>query len=336
MMEIGLSEQQRITVYQPSNYKIMNTKTIKLLGTLELLVESLPYIGLIGHESGGDMYPFVWETLKQGKFNPFNLSISKRWLKLTDNDFIRTSSQAVECAKSFNSFSLKKDQEKQRLEKTISLFTLLDNNLQDLQTFEIQNYDYASAISLIVGKTIDGDWISVCPTSYTETDIPQKQISRTLQNQELNFEEIGENTKDLISDVEAITSEIGTIHLSGDLGGGYNYNYDNRIVYAVGKTKESAVEKVLQGSGILELSKFNGLYTDKLYFEEDYSSNKFEQRDSLFQKYSKFNQFLHQNFSDVMMYRFSFWTSENIYIIGQTKSSDWVGMHIESSFVYNP
>lgn len=314
----------------------MNTKTIKLLGTLEVLLESFPYIGLIGHESGGDTYPFVWETSKQGKFNSLNISISKGWLKLTDNDFIRTSSQALICAKSFNSFSLKKDEEKQRLEKTIYLFTLLDNNLRDLQTFEIQNYDYASAMSLVLGKTIDGDWISVCPTSYTETDIPQKQIYRTPQNQELNLDEIGENTINLISDIEAIVSEIGTISLSGDLGGGYNYNYENRIVFAVGKTKESAVEKVLQDAGILELSKFNGLYTDRPYFEEDYCSSKLEYRDSIFQRYSKFNDFMNRNFSNVMMYRFSFWTLENIYIIGKGQSSDWVGMHIESVFVYNP
>ena len=277
----------------------MNTKTIKLLGTLEVLLESFPYIGLIGHESGGDTYPFVWETSKQGKFNSLNISISKGWLKLTDNDFIRTSSQALICAKSFNSFSLKKNEEKQRLEKTIYLFTLLDNNLRDLQTFEIQNYDYASAMSLVLGKTIDGDWISVCPTSYTETDIPQKQISRTPQNQELNLDEIGENTINLISDIEAIVSEIGTISLSGDLGGGYNYNYENRIVFAVGKTKESAVEKVLQDAGILELSKFNGLYTDRPYFEEDYCSSKLEYRDSIFQRYSKFNDFMNRNFSNV-------------------------------------
>ncbi len=174
------------------------------------------------------------------------------------------------------------------------------------------------------------------PTSYTETDIPQKQISRTLQNQELNFEEIGKNTKSLISQIEAITSEIGTISLSGDLGGGYHYNYDNRVVYAVGKTKELAVEKVLQGSGILELSKFNGLYSDRLYFDEQYFDSKLEKRDSIYQKYSRINNFFNQTFSKVMMYRFSFWTLENIYIVGETKSSDWVGIHIESGFVYNP
>nr|WP_256380853.1 hypothetical protein [Rivularia sp. PCC 7116] len=43
-----------------------------------------------------------------------------------------------------------------------------------------------------------------------------------------------------------------------------------------------------------------------------------------------------QTFSDVMMYRFSFWTSENIYIIGEAKNGDRVGIYIESSFVYNP
>ncbi len=336
-MEIGLSEQQRITVYQPSNYKIMNTKTIKLLGTLEVLLESLPYIGLPGHITGKYIYPFIWEASKQEDFNALNLSISRAWLKLTDNDVIRTSSQTIEYAKSFNSFSLKKDEEKQRLEKIISLFTLLDNNLQVLETFDIQAHYYArGSISIVIGKTIDGDWISVCPTVYTETTIPQEQIFRTQQSRELNLEEMGENTKTLISDVEEIISEIETIHLSGDLGGGYNYNYDNRIVYAVGKTKELAVEKVLQGSGILELSKFNGLYSDKLYFDEKYFDSKFEKRDSLFQRYSKFNQFLHQTFPNTMMYRFSFWTLENIYIVGETKSSDWVGMHIESDFVYNP
>lgn len=314
----------------------MNRETIKLLATLEVLLESFPYIGLIGHESGGYTYPFVWEKSEQGEFNALNLSISKGWLKLTDNDVIRTSSQTIEYAKSFNSFSLKKDEEKQRLEKIISLFTLLNNNLQDLQTFEIQSYCYARSISLVVGKTIDGDWISVCPTSYTETHIPQGQISRTPQDKELNLDEIGGNTKSLISDIETMTSEIGTISLSGDLGGGYNYNYDNRIVYAVGKTKESAVEKVLQGSGILEVSQFHGLYSDKLYFEEKYFDSKFEKRNSLFKKYSKFNQFLNKTFSKVMMYRFSFWDLENIYIIGETLSSDWIGIHIESVFVYNP
>lgn len=48
-----------------------------------------------------------------------------------------------------------------------------------------------------------------------------------------------------MSEIEAIVSEIATVSLSGDLGGGYNYNYENRIVFAVGKTKESVVEKVL-------------------------------------------------------------------------------------------
>ncbi|MBV6628005.1 MAG: hypothetical protein KI793_34655 [Rivularia sp. (in: Bacteria)] len=78
------------------------------------------------------------------------------------------------------------------------------------------------------------------------------------------------------------------------------------------------------------------MYTDRPYFEEDYCSYKLEYRDSILQRYIKFNDFVNKTFSDVIMYRFSFWTLENIYIIGETQSSDWVGMHIKSIFVYNP
>ena len=270
----------------------MNTEKIKFLGTLEVLLESLPYIGLPGHITGEYIYPFIWEASKQEDFNALNLSISRGWLKLTDNDVIRTSSQGIEYTKSFSSYSLNRNEEKLRLDKIIILLRLLNNNLQVLETFDIQAHYYArGSISIVIGKTIDGDWISVCPTVYTETTIPQEQIFRTQQSRELNLEEMGENTKNLVSEIEAIISELGTINFSGDLGGGYYYSYEHRIVYSVSKTRESAIEKTLQGSGILELSKFHGFYSDKLYFEKDHFSYQLEQRDSIYQIYNRINNF---------------------------------------------
>ncbi|MEA5596485.1 hypothetical protein [Rivularia sp. UHCC 0363] len=88
----------------------MNKETNKILETLELLLESCPCINIPGHEDGGYIYPFVWEKSKQGEFNALNLSLSKGWLQPTDHDAIRTSSQAIEYAKSFNSFSLNEDE----------------------------------------------------------------------------------------------------------------------------------------------------------------------------------------------------------------------------------
>lgn len=315
----------------------MNKETKNILATLEILLESCRCIHFGGHEDGGYIYPFVWEKSKQGEFNPFDLGISKGWLMLIDNDAIETSMQAIEYCKSFNSFSLKEDEEEQRIEKTIALLRLLENNLQELETFETQTFYYAEgSINLIIGRTIDGDWISVCPTAYIETSIPQQQISRTIQEQEFNFDGIGENTKSLILEMEAIISELGTINISGDFGKGYTYDYPHSVVYAASKTKESVVEKVLQSTGILELSQFQSFYSQMDFFDKYEHFYKSEESDLIYEKYNQINEFLNQTFSKVMMYRFSFWDLENIYIIGETQSCDWVGIHIRSNFIYNP
>lgn len=90
---------------------------------------------------------------------------------------------------SFHRFDLDMVEIKQKSRIIPDLFRLLSDNLQELEYFNLET-GY-NPVGLIVGKTIDGDWISVCPTVYRETYIPQKQIYRTLQNQESNLEELG-------------------------------------------------------------------------------------------------------------------------------------------------
>ena len=53
-------------------------------------------------------------------------------------------------------------------------------------------------------------------------------------------------------------------------------------------------------------------------------------------QFNKLNHFFASNFSKPIMYRFSFWTQENIYIIGETQSGDRAGIYIKSDFIYNP
>jgi len=312
----------------------MNTETKKILATLDVLLESCRCITLPGHEDGGDIYPFVWDKSKQGEFNPFNVSLSKKWLKQTDNDIERTTSQGIEYTKSFISYSLSVEEERKKLETIQELFQLLNNNLQELQTFEIITHFASGSIHLVIGQTVDGDWISVCPTVYTESYIPQEQISRTFQKPALVIEGLGENTKELVSKIKITTSKIGRIEVQSDIAD-YSMAYSYRMLYATGKTKESAIEKVLQASRILEIGHFDSFYSDVEYFEEEFVDEP-EEAELIYQRYSQINEFLNQTFSKVMMYRFSFWTLENIYIIGETSSSDWVGIHIESDFVYNP
>lgn len=313
----------------------MNKEIKKILGTLEILLESCPCINIPGHEDGGYIYPFVWETSKQGEFNVFNLSLSKEWLKLTDDYVVLKNWQQMEYLISFDESYSDTEEQIQKSNIITTLSQLLRNNLQKLESFVVKDsYDYP--VGLLVGRTIDGDWIGVSPTSYTETNIPQKQISRTPQNHALNTEKIEENTKKLLSEIETIISEFGAINLeSGDW---YNYprDRDYRMVYAIAKTKELAVEKILQVSGMLEISQFHSFYADKKYFQEWEFVDELDKQDLMYQKYNQINQFLNQTFSNIMMYRFSFEIFENIYIIGETKSSDRAGIYIKSEFVYNP
>ncbi|WP_414625002.1 hypothetical protein [Calothrix sp. CCY 0018] len=220
--------------------------------------------------------------------------------------------------------------------------TLLTNNLQKLETFNVtSSYEYN--FGLVVGKTIDGDWIGVSPSIYRETHIPQKQIYRTPQNQDFSLERISQNTKNLVSQIDAIISELGTINI-GSEGGGYVINYDYYMVYAASKTKESALEKTLQASKMLEISRFHSFYSDKQYFQEWEFVDELDKQDLMYQKYNQINQFMNQTFPKVMMYRFSFEIFEKIYIIGEIENgvseampeAYRAGIYIKSEFIYNP
>ena len=312
----------------------MNKETKKIFGTLEVLLEYCPCINIPGHEDGGYIYPFVWDKSKQGEFNPFNLSLSKRWLKQTDDDVILKNWQEMQYVIYFDKSYSCTEEQIQKSNIITALSQLLKNNLRKLEAFNVTN-SYEYNFGLVIGQTIDGEWISVCPSVYRETHISQKQIYRTQQSQDFNLEQMSQNTKILIQSIEAITSEIGTINV-GYEGGDYYINYDYHMVYAVNKTRESVIEKILQSSRMLEISKFHSFYPDKQYFQQWEFVDEPDKQELMYQIYTQINQFFNQTFSGVMMYRFSFEVFENIYIIGETKNGDRTGIYIKSEFIYNP
>lgn len=307
----------------------MQLKTEQILATLQIIIEPESGFNLPGHEDGGYISPFVWEVSQNGEFNILNLCCSQGWLKLTDSDATIKNLQLMEYVNNFNGFSLNSTDKTAWSNKIETLFQILSQSLQNLESFNIKASSYFpsnDSVGLIVGKTADKNWIAVCPTLYKETNISQKQISRIEQIQSINDNALGENTLNLLSQIQSIISELGIIDLEGDFGGGYYYSYAHQIVYGVAETKEQAIANALQASGMLEISKFQSFFPDKQYSDSA----------AQYSKYDKLNKFLHHTFTEVMMYRFSFWTQENIYIIGQITGGDWAGLYIESEFVYNP
>ncbi|MBD2166959.1 hypothetical protein H6G04_21445 [Calothrix membranacea FACHB-236] len=312
----------------------MQPKTDQNLATIQVILDPKSGFHLPGHEDGGYIYPFVWDATEKGEFNILNLSLSQNWLKLTDIENTIKSWRTMDYASNFNSFDLNENEQNAWANKIEKLSQILTNNLQNLESFYVKTSSYFPSddlVGLIVGKTADGDWVAVFQTLYKETHIPQGLISRDPVNYSIPNQVLGENTLNLISQLQAITSELGAINLNGDFGGGYYYSYDYQIVYSAAETKEAAITQSLQASGMLEISQFNNFYSEQEYLYDWYSDSEAE-----YAKHNKLNQFLKSNFAKVMMYRFSFWTQENIYIIGETTSGDWTGIYIKSEFVYNP
>lgn len=311
----------------------MQPETEQILATLELLLDgNLPF-KLPYHEDGGDISPFVWDGSKQGEFNVLSLCRANGWLKLTDVDMTIKDWQEMNYAKHFPDFSLDSKQNNDLIHQFESLFQVLNSNLNNLESYIFNSgYSYVIPPGVVLGKTKDKDWICITPTVYIPTKISQKQISRSTLTNSAKSQPLSENTLAILETIQSITSKIGIISLSGDVGG-YVYDYNHRIVYAAALTKESALEQALQASGMLEVDQFDGFLRDRKYLEEHYYEYEINE---LHQKSESINQFLKQTFSQVFMYRLSFWIVENIYIIGQTSGGDWAGIYINSQFVYNP
>ncbi|MEH2378339.1 MAG: nuclease A inhibitor family protein [Nostoc sp.] len=309
----------------------MHTETERIFGTLQVLVDPYLTVRLPGHEDGGTIVPFVWDVSEQGEFNIINLCLANGWLQLTDVDIIIKSWQELEYLEFFPKINLSLLEKNIRNNKLAALFQFLQTNLQELESFRFKKVYYPTS-SFVIGRTEEGNWICICPTVYTETGIPQELISRSSLSRSTSSQLYGQNTLNFISQIEAITSEIGTISLEGDFGGGYYYSYDHQIVYGVGVSKELAFEQAFQKARLLELKQFHSFYTDKNYLSDYYE----EDYEEIYAKYEQVNKFFNQRFPEVIMYRFSFFTQEHIYIIGQSHPGDWVGLYLKSEFVYNP
>ena len=309
----------------------MKHKTEQLLGTLELLVDKLSF-NLPGHEDGGYVYPFVWEEVTQGKFNICNLCQANNWLKLTDTDAIIKSWQKLEYARCFNDLNFTLEQVKAWENKINSLQQVIQT-LNSLKSYTFNFSSYGANPNIILGQIDDNAWIGIAPTIYVETNVSHEIIARYSQSEKNIASQYGEKTVEFEAKIKTIIAKLESIALSGDFGGGYCYSYTHKLVYSFGATLESALNNTLQKTGMLEVSKFAGLYSGRQHLDDyygDYNAN------NRYQKYDRLNRYFQQTFEDVEVYRVASWIAEHIYILGKINKSDRAGIYIESYFVYNP
>ncbi|GGA06772.1 nuclease A inhibitor family protein [Okeania sp. KiyG1] len=318
----------------------MQPEIEKIIGTLEILTQPSLRCNLPGHEYAANFVPFVWDVSEWGNFNIRNLCLSNGWLEITDADATVKQWQNMKYPRNFPDFNVSLEQRNLWRNKIDFLFQLLQNNLTTLESFFLVfKFEVDGGIYLpgmLIGETKDGDWVGVSHTIYKETEITQEIIDRSEQIEIDSNILLEENTVDLIAKIQAITSELGTINFSGDRGGGdYPYNYDHKIVLTAAKTKELVFEKILQATECLEINHFYSFHPDIEYLR-DWCYFQENEAEKMYHRYNTINRFFQHTFEQTFIYRFSFWTRECIYVLGQTQGKNLAGVYIEGDFTYNP
>lgn len=315
---------------------MVQPETQTLLASLQPLVEAeigwllrLPY-----HEDGGELYPFVWAESEQGEFNLWNLLQAEGWSQVTDletalekwclPDRTGTVNGETGLLPSRDEAEILLDQPTKaaRIEHYQALIDLLQANLQNLAAFQLSptpNPD-ADAFSVVVlAGQADGVWISVAPNIPHAT--PDRDFPFQTESLTSPFHPTLSST--LEPQIQAILSQLGTVQVYGYYGGGYNQVHDHKLVYAIGETLATAMERVLNAAGGVETRTFAGF---RLKANRDSAQTS---------KLENLEQFLHQSFSQLRLDRICFWNQENFYISG-AQAGDRLGVVLRSRFTYNP
>jgi hypothetical protein len=342
----------------------------ELFNRLEILVENLPF-DLPNHEDGGYLYPFAWNSHTNGEFNVFNLFKLNNWIKPADVKSVIKELQEFKYAQEFSPVILS-DREIAHWQDGIETLSNVINSLIDLQAYNFNLHDFASPSGIIIGQTADGDWVGITSNVYVASFIGKEVIDfSTINESRVKIDEHkivpDSNQKTIVSlmpqapkqkvskqmkytqlaSQNDLLSQIATIILSlkdnvavqNSVCDDYPMSLIYKIVYGTGRTIDMAWEKTLQASHMLEIGKFNSIYhgDDELY--ERYCDYEQEEIDDIFGRYKEITELINRESIDPFVYRISSWDSENIYILGADNEGDRVnrvGIHIESTFVYNP
>jgi hypothetical protein len=322
----------------------MQSKTDFFLGTLEILLsDNLTCLLPWNHASVWQ--PFLWNSTKYGKLNALNLLKSEGWIEETDLEIAvenwqrlerrRTAAESRPLPYDFKNEAQLDEKLYQSRERSYQdLLNLLQDQIMDLKVYKLScSKDYFCHI--ILGTIQSGRRMCVTQTVPLETPNFDDMIV-TNSSIELEEKDHDETNQSFLNKIQEIINELDPIKIYGHYNGGYNNTYEHEIICELADTEVQVIEEALLSSGLLEISEFQEFYPDS---EDDLFSNYFGDIDKgleLYGQYQNINDFFRTNFKRVVMYEFSFWKYEQIYILGQSDNEDWVGMKLTSEFEYNP
>ncbi|NEO84250.1 MAG: hypothetical protein F6J87_08350 [Spirulina sp. SIO3F2] len=322
----------------------MHPETEQQLGTLEVLLAEHCLFYLPGHEYSEDFQLCVWDATQWGPFTPLGLVKVEGWMTETDPEVALQSWQWPEqtslAAKGLLEYSpdwhkadpaqisLTADCQQARQDIYQSLLVLLESELPILKAYTL-SYCAAYQISVLVGQLPDQSWLCIAPTvphetrDYTNAEV----ISWPL----LQSESPRENISAIETQIAEKISNLDPIPTYGWYQGGYGKTHTYQLIYGVGATEAIALEKTLEKAGLITICQFEQLDIDK-QIDDYYHSD----TQVIIERLSRLERFLKQIFAEIVLYRICFWDYEHLYLLGNSKAQDKVGVVLRSQFTYNP
>jgi|GEM_PF-2521741 len=340
----------------------MQPETAQWLGSLECLLENKLWISFPWHEEGGTLQPYVWDAEVHNTLTVLHLLQVEGWMQATDlevalQDWQWPEQQGSAAPGMFvfdPQFCLQDDPENilldgetqsERSQIYQTLQTLLKTELQDVQAFKLSCCpDYS--LSIVMGKTAGNLWLGLAAIVPQET--PFKMFEQDgIRRLDFHFVDgEGELKYSVLPDlaiatpkqeagaidptlaqIQALLSQLEPIRIYGWYDGGYRHTHNYGIICASGKEYEQVFELTLKTAGLFQLHQFQGF---------DFETAPNNKNDEDRQMFQQLNRFLNRTLSNIKLYRFCFWDYEHIYVLGQSRENDRVGIVVRSQFFYNP
>ena len=312
----------------------MKLETEQLLGTLELLNESLQ---VYDEQVEGNYQTFYWDSSIKGEFNLWKLMkdeqyiqkispktaisqwILDEWLHpiATDNDIYPPDHPK------YGKF-LNPNIKVERYKVYKELYDLLNSNLEQLEAYKI-NIDINQKLDLLyflVGKINNDTWLVISPSVGRRQKIPHWIYYLDLDEYQNNFK----NIYQLQPRIETLLKKLKPLRLCNCYPDGHGYIFKYYYSYALAKTRTEAFIQAFIKANILQIKRFVSLSSD--YYQSFYNDDK--RRKTIY----LLNRFFQKHFDNTTLYHLAMYDNDYTYILSEISNKDLLGLEIYRSYRY--
>lgn len=283
--------------------------------------------------------PFVWNSEQLGKFDIWKFLVSEGFVYSTvqstkidraiqhwqDIESRGTPTAQVKDCEYAPYWKERKDRVpsyvlEQRANVYKALAYFVKQNLQNLEGYVLSNTcstDYNFEVYIILGQTLDLDWLCLMPTVPVQVEFQDTRSLRVNVETLTSCKSENSNTQNLFEKVNKILARLEPIRIYGYYYGGYKYTYKHGILCTTSSNKIKAIKLGLQASGMFAVDKS---------LSEMINNPKGEQ----------VRQFMQEALQGCRRYTISFWESGYAYELGYTQTGDWLGFKHGFWCEYNP